>query len=144
MNRLLIFLILTISAVGTFSVLAATVEPTDTVATKVHGPILRLENKEVDLGLFAASEKTEGSVKFYNDGDEPLIITKVFSDCHCTSPSYTHESVAPGESGEIKISFNGSGMSYGNFTKVLRVRSNALNAKEVLYVKGQIKRPYKK
>lgn len=113
----------------------------DTAAVK-HGPILKLEVQAVNMGVFKEDESSERTVHFTNAGDAPLVIRQVFSDCGCTVPSYSKEPIAPGESGEIKVLFKGRGRAPGDFRKVLRIRSNALNGNEILMVEGRIARSY--
>ena len=66
---------------------------------------------------------------FYNTGDEPLIISEVKSGCSCTVPSYTKDTVFPGERGEISAKFNTK--KPGKFDRPLTVFSNATNASKV-------------
>lgn len=104
------------------------------------GARITFETKTVDLGVFKADEEQECVFVFRNDGDEPLALSQVFTDCGCTVPSYSRDPVLPGEQGTINIRFNGKGRRPGAFKKIVKVRSNAVNSLVRIYVIGRIKR----
>lgn len=118
-------------------------ERSDTVQME-HGARLELDTLYLDLGLFPADSIARGVMGFRNAGDEDLIIKRVTSECGCTVPGYSSEAIKPGERGEITVKFNGKGREPGSFTKAVRIRSNGVNQREVFFVKGKIKRVYKK
>ncbi|MDE7412612.1 MAG: DUF1573 domain-containing protein [Muribaculaceae bacterium] len=99
---------------------------------------LTLDSCSIDLGTVKREEITERVMNFRNDGDAPLQILSIFSECGCTTPSYTTDPVDPGETGEIRILFNGTKRSPGPFRKALRIRSNAGNPRVVLFVNGVV------
>lgn len=108
------------------------------------GALLRLEKNEINFGAIAYESEVTDSLKLYNDGYEPLVITSVFSDCGCTVPSYNRTPIAPGDSGTITVRFNSQGRAAGTFRKAIRIRSNSATPNKVLFVTGRIKRPYLK
>lgn len=119
-----------------------------TIAT-VHpesdsGALLRLEDTVLDLGAIEHDSTAEDSIKIYNDGLKPLVITSIFTDCSCTVPSYSRDPIEPGDSGVISIRFNSRGRGPGDFRKAVRIRSNASAHAKILFVKGRIKRSYLK
>lgn len=105
---------------------------------------LTLVTDEIDMGEMTADESREQTVKFINDGDEPLEIERVTTDCGCTVADYPLHEILPGEEGEIKISFSGRGREPGSFKKIVRVRSNASEGRKLIFVKGKIILPIRK
>ncbi len=107
---------------------------------------LTLLSDEIDMGSFEATEIREGSVTIRNDGDSPLLILKVTSDCGCTVPSYPEEEILPGDTASIKVRFNGKGREPGIFKKVVRISSlsGEERLRSLLFVKGKILRPIRK
>ncbi|MDE6683541.1 MAG: DUF1573 domain-containing protein, partial [Muribaculaceae bacterium] len=99
---------------------------------------LSLDSCHFDFGVINADTIVEGSMRFRNTGTAPLQILAIFSECGCTTSSYTTDAVEPGESGEIKISFDSKNRRPGPFRKTLRIRSNADNPRVMLTVKGTI------
>ena len=55
--------------------------------------------------------------KFTNVGDQPLVINQAVASLGYTVPEYTKGAIEPGESGEIKITYNGAGKFPGHFKK---------------------------
>lgn len=101
-------------------------------------PHLRLDSGYLDIGIVPHDSIAEGVMHFRNTGNAPLHILRVFSDCGCTVPSYSSEEVMPGDTGVIKVRFNGKNRHPGSFRKILRIRSNADNPREYFYVKGRV------
>ena len=75
-------------------------------------PVMSFEKSEHDFGTIEQGTPQETIFKFTNTGDGPLIITDATSSCGCTVPVYPKNTpVAPGESGEMVVKFNGSGQN---------------------------------
>jgi hypothetical protein len=76
--------------------------------------------------------------KFKNTGNAPLVISDVQKTCGCTSPDYTKTPIMPGETGEIKVSYDTNRI--GQFTKFVTVFSNDPENNSVqLKIYGNIK-----
>ncbi len=107
---------------------------------------LTLVSDEIDMGSFEATEIREGKVSFRNDGDAPLLILRVTSDCGCTVPSYPKDEIMPGDTASIKVRFNGKGREPGVFKKVIRITSQSgeERLRSLLFVKGKILRAIRK
>ena len=73
---------------------------------------------------------------FTNVGDKPLIINQAIASCGCTVPSYTKQPIAPGQKGQISVTYNGKGMFPGHFKKSITVRSNGNVEMTRLYIEG--------
>ncbi len=61
--------------------------------------------------------------KVVNTGDEPLLILAARANCGCTTPTYTHAPVAPGDTASVTVGFNPSGR-IGRFHKHVLVDTN--------------------
>jgi hypothetical protein len=72
-----------------------------------------------------------------NNGEKPLVITRVVASCGCTTPDWTKEPIAPGQTGEIKVTYNPSGRP-GPFTKTASVYSNGKVGSYTLTIKGDV------
>ncbi|MDX1428307.1 MAG: DUF1573 domain-containing protein [Salegentibacter mishustinae] len=98
-------------------------------------PEITFEETEFDFGNIAKGTAVEHVFKFTNTGDAPLVITNAASSCGCTVPTYPkNETIAPGESGEMLVKFNGSGN--GQVTKTVTVSANTENGKEQIKIKA--------
>lgn len=74
---------------------------------------------------------------FKNTGKAPLILTNVRAGCGCTTPEWSRQPVAPGASGNIKVSFDPRNRP-GSFIKSITVNSNAENAVVSLTIRGKV------
>ena len=75
---------------------------------------------------------------FTNTGEAPLIIVSATASCGCTRPEYTTKPVAPGKKGKITVTYLPSGQPLGEFSKTVRVRTNAPGKRAVLQIGGVI------
>ena len=75
---------------------------------------------------------------FTNVGDAPLVINQAVASCGCTVPEYTKTPVKPGEKGEIKVTYNGTGKFPGHFKKSITVRTNGAVEMTRLYIEGDM------
>jgi len=88
---------------------------------------------------FGTIKEADGSVthtfKVKNEGKAPLVISRVVPSCGCTSPEWSKEPIAPGKTGEIKITYDPTGRP-NTFTKTISVYSNGYTGSYVLTIKG--------
>ncbi|MBL7472548.1 DUF1573 domain-containing protein [Robertkochia sediminum] len=97
--------------------------------------VMTFEATDHDFGKIVQGTPVEKVFTFTNTGDAPLIITNASSSCGCTIPQYPqNEPIAPGESGEILVKFNGSGMNEVN--KTVRLITNTEKGTEQLRIKA--------
>ena len=92
-----------------------------------------------DFGSFSEKNPVVSCVfTFTNVGEEPLVVNQALAACGCTVPKYTTDPIAPGEKGEIKVTYNGTGMFPGHFKKSITVRTNGAVELTRLYIQGDI------
>lgn len=90
-----------------------------------------------NFGTFSENQPTQKCVfTFTNVGTAPLIINQAVASCGCTIPSYTKAPIKPGEKGEIKVTYNGTGAFPGHFKKTITVRTNGVTELTRLYIEG--------
>lgn len=103
-------------------------------AQAVVYPEISFEETEHDFGTIDQGTAVEHTFKFTNTGDAPLVITNATSSCGCTVPTWTKEPIAPGETGEMLVKFNGSGQN--QVTKTVTVTANTEAGTEQLKIKA--------
>ncbi|MBP5528391.1 MAG: DUF1573 domain-containing protein [Bacteroidales bacterium] len=102
-----------------------------------HGAKIRFEELEHQYGTIQKGGNGDCQFKFWNDGDEPLILQTVKASCGCTTPKYTQKPVMPGQQGVIDVHYNTN--NPGGFSKTVTVTSNAVNNQRVvLRIKGTV------
>ncbi len=97
-------------------------------------PVMKFDETEFDFGTIEQGTKVEHIFKFTNTGDAPLVIVNAKSSCGCTVPEYPKTPVAPGETAELLVKFNGSGKNQVN--KTVTVTANTEAGKEVIKIKA--------
>jgi hypothetical protein len=103
-------------------------------------PVMNFSKTEHDFGVIKQGDRVDYSFKFENTGEADLIITDAKGSCGCTVPEYPKEPVKPGESGEIKVSFNSAAKS-GQQSKSVTITCNTEKGAEHLTIKSTIKVP---
>lgn len=74
---------------------------------------------------------------FKNTGDAPLILNNVRVSCGCTTPSWSRQPIAPGQTGSVKVSFDPRHRP-GRFNKSITVTSNATTPVTSLSIHGTV------
>jgi len=98
-------------------------------------PTMSFEKSEHDFGTIVAGTPQETTFKFTNTGNAPLIITDAKSSCGCTVPQYPKNTpIAPGDTGELLVQFNGSGLN--QVTKTITVTANTEKGSEILRIRA--------
>lgn len=105
-------------------------------------PAISFKNEVHDFGRVIEGEKITYAFKFTNTGNGNLVITNVSSSCGCTVPEFTKEPLKPGETGNIKVTFD-SRNRRGFQNKSVTVVSNTQPNTTVLRIKAQVIEPEK-
>lgn len=103
-------------------------------------PVLTFDKNEFDFGKILQGEVVSYTFHFKNTGNAPLLITGVEKSCGCTASDYPREPIQPGESGEIKITYDSKG-HHGFQSKVLIVKSNTMPSQTAIRIKAEVRTP---
>lgn len=96
------------------------------------------DKTEHDFGEIVEGPPAIYTFTFKNTGDKPVKLTSVKASCGCTTPSWTQEEVAPGQSGTVQASYDTKGRP-GQFIKTITVQHSASETPIVLTIKGVVK-----
>ena len=96
--------------------------PANTVVT--GKPQITFDHLEHNFGTIKKGEKVTHVFSFTNTGDADLLIKNVKTTCGCTVGDYNKEPIKPGETDEIKVTFNSNG-KHGRIGKLIDVHTNA-------------------
>lgn len=89
------------------------------------GPEIQFLETTHDFGNIAENGgKVSTTFRFKNVGDAPLVILETKVQCGCTKPEFPDKPIQPGQTSEIKITYNPLGHP-GEFNKRVTVVSNA-------------------
>ena len=108
MIRKILFLIITISAVS---------------FAQLMGPKLLVQPINHDFGTIEQGEKVTHVFVLTNNGGDLLTILNVQTSCGCTAAKPEKNELAPGESTNLKVTFNSTGR-HGAQKKNITIKSN--------------------
>lgn len=108
------------------------------MATAQQKAIISVDNTSHDFGVIKEADgKVSHTFKITNTGDAPLVLTRVIASCGCTTPEWTKEPIAPGKTGEVKITYDPKDRP-GPFTKSISVYSNGKTGSYILTIRGDV------
>jgi hypothetical protein len=99
-------------------------------------PVLSLDKKEHDFGTLMNGTPVETVFKYTNTGNSMLVVSNIKSTCGCTVPKDYTKEVAPGETGQFTVNFNGKGN--GKVSKSLTITANTEKGTEVVKIGAMI------
>lgn len=67
-----------------------------------------------------------------------MVIHQAIASCGCTVPKYPKEPIRPGETGEITVTYDGTGKFPGHFRKTVTLRTNAKDEITRLIIEGDM------
>jgi hypothetical protein len=86
---------------------------------------LRWETKETTVAVETHDKEAVGHYPFVNDTDHAIKITALKTNCGCTAASAGKESFAPGERGEVTVTYR-VGQRRGFYETPITVKTDAL------------------
>ena len=107
------------------------------VAPNPDAAVMEFENVNYDFGKVKEGEKVSYTFKFKNSGRSPLIITNATASCGCTRPTYPHEPISPGATGNIDVTFDSTDRT-GKQDKVITIMSNANPTINEVHLTGEV------
>lgn len=116
------------------SIVNIPVGPDEIIDTSVAAH-LSFETTLVDWDTIRNGQTFTYAFKYTNTGKRPALISDVKTSCGCAATTYTSDPVQPGESGEIKVTFNSTGR-LGYQKKSINVIGNTYPPRTLLYLQG--------
>lgn len=105
---------------------------------KKNGPKLTFDQSTVDVGKIKSGAKVSKSIIFTNEGKKELKILRTEADCSCTLADLPKKTLQPGESMEVKVTFD-SIFKEGLKRKVVTIYSNdPNNPKQTFIVQADV------
>lgn len=108
-------------------------------ATAGDFPTVNFEEVEHDFGTITNGTPVETVFKYTNSGNAPLVVSNIKSTCGCTVPSdWNREPLAPGESAEFTVKFDGKGNN--QVSKTITLTTNTEKGAETVKIKAFIEK----
>ena len=100
-------------------------------------PAISFDKLQYNFGTINQGESVSHRFLFSNTGEAELIIANAKGSCGCTVPKWPREPISPGESEEIKVTFNSAGRS-GKQRKTITLVTNAIPNTIVLTISAEV------
>lgn len=102
-----------------------------------RGALLRMDTVSHDFGdVPRRGGDLVWEFGYRNEGDVPLVLTRVVTSCTCLKTDYSRRPVEPGGRGTIRVIYEPHKNEPGAFSKVIQVYSNSADGRHVLSVRG--------
>ncbi|RNC80207.1 MAG: DUF1573 domain-containing protein [Winogradskyella sp.] len=92
-------------------------------------PVIKFDKEIHDFGTIENGTPVETVFNYTNTGNSMLVVSNVKSTCGCTVPSNYTKQVAPGETGNFTVKFNGKGNG-NKVTKAITMTTNTAKGNE--------------
>lgn len=115
----------------------ANLEVTKKELAETKFPIMKFEKLDHDFGVINEGDRVETIFKFKNEGDSELLIINAEGSCGCTIPEYPKTPIKPGETAEMKVSFDSNGKP-GQQQKTVTVTTNTAAGTEKINIKATV------
>jgi hypothetical protein len=104
-----------------FSTLALMAFAVKAQTTPEINKIVEFKNAEYNAGQTLTGKAVEFVVEAKNISKDTIVLITAKAGCGCTTPNFTpNQKLAPGETGKVSISFNGSATGpYTKFTDII-------------------------
>ena len=99
-------------------------------------PVMKMDKMEHDFGTIVNGTPVETIFKYTNTGNSMLVVSNIKSTCGCTVPSNYTKEVAPGQTGQFTVKFNGKGN--GKVSKSLTMTTNTEKGTEVVKITAMV------
>ncbi len=114
---------------------SATNSVTSEVAPQKPSESLELQETEFDFGKIPQGKPVTHIFKFTNNGSMPFALENVQASCGCTTPEWNKDTVAVGQTAEIKVGYNAA--NDGPFNKPVTITYNGTQTKQII-IKGDV------
>lgn len=109
----------------------------DGKASNDNLPVITFERSNYDFGKVTKGERLTYAFKFTNTGKSNLIISSTRASCGCTTSIPPKEPIRPGESGEIKVTFD-SKNKHGKVTNTVIVSANTQPVSTIIQITADV------
>ena len=100
---------------------------------------IKFEKTNHNFGTFAADTAIlDCEFKFKNIGNADLYIHQAFASCGCTVPDFPTDPIKPGETGVIKVTYDGTHKAPGSMRRSISIHTNSKVEIIKLYITGKM------
>ena len=91
--------------------------------------VLSVKETAFDFGTIPQGKPVYHFFEVTNTGKDPMVISNVQTSCGCTTPEWSKEPIAPGETAKVRVGYNAAGE--GHFEKFITIMYNQNLSKQI-------------
>ncbi len=112
-----------------------------TDAELAKAPKMEFNEEAFNFGTITQKETIKHTFSFKNTGKETLIIRKVSTTCSCTASEPSSYNIAPGQEGNIVVTFNAAGKIGKQFQTITLITNDPHKPDKLLRMIGTVEKP---
>lgn len=102
---------------------------------KVYSEVL-IKNQDFDFGLISVNDTILHTYKVKNVSEEPLIISRVISNCDCVEIDYSKKTLQKNQELDVSTKFIAKKDNLGSINILMLIECNSLKGAEVISMSG--------
>lgn len=97
-----------------------------------------IENQDFDFGNISVNDTVSYTYKVKNISEEPLIVTKIVSNCNCVETNYTKTPILKNQELNISAKFISKKENFGPINILMLIECNIEKGAEVISMSGYV------
>jgi Protein of unknown function (DUF1573) len=98
--------------------------------------VIKMNTEKHDFGKIKQGVAVTFTFEIKNISNKPVVVESTSASCGCTTPEKPEQPIMPGETGKIKVQYNGSGM--GVITKDVYIKLAGIEQQKVVKIVAEV------
>lgn len=116
--------------------LAASFVTAFTVMAQKPDEVIKLNADTYNFGKIKQGVPVTTFFTVTNTSDKPVVLETVVASCGCTTPEWSKEPIAPGNTAQIKVGYNAANPM--PFTKDVTIRLAGIQEAKIIHITGEV------
>jgi hypothetical protein len=116
--------------------LAATFVTAFTVMAQKPDEVIKISADTYNFGKIKVGIPVTTFFAVTNTSDKPVVLETVVASCGCTTPEWSKEPIAPGNTSQIKVGYNAANPM--PFTKDITIRLAGIQEAKIIHITGEV------
>jgi hypothetical protein len=110
-----------------------------TVMAQKPDELVKLNAETYNFGKIKTGVPVTTSFTVTNTSDKPIVLESVTASCGCTTPEWSKEPIAPGNTAQIKVGYNAAAVA--PFTKDITIKLAGVQEVKIIHITGEVLTP---
>lgn len=119
-----------------FFLLAAAFVTGFAVMAQKPDEVIKLNTETHDFGKIKQGVPVTTFFTVTNISDKPVVLENVVPSCGCTTPEWSKEPIAPGNTAQIKVGYNAAAVM--PFTKNITIKLAGIQEAKIIHITGEV------